>query len=147
MPEVRKSVIVAAAPEAMFALVDAVEDYPRFLPWCSAAEVLERTDQLTHARLHIDFHGLKTRFATVNRKEPPRWMHLALSDGPFERFRGHWQFVALGAEGCRVELTLEYAFASRAIEAVLGPVFSHVAATLVESFVERARQAPPEGGP
>ena len=127
MPEVAKSVIVAATPADMFRLVDAVEDYPRFLPWCAGAEVLERTLVLTHARIHVNYHGLKTSFATVNRKEPPEWM--------------------LGDEGCRVDFALEYAFASRAVEAVLGPVFGHVAGTLVDAFVKRSRDlgSSPEG--
>lgn len=147
MPEVAKSVIVAATPADMFRLVDAVEDYPRFLPWCAGAEVLERTDALTHARLHVDYHGLKTSFATVNRKEPPEWMRIHMSEGPFERFHGHWRFVPLGDEGCRVALTLEYSFSNRAVEAVLGPVFGHVAGTLVDSFVRRSRDlgSSPEG--
>jgi len=98
MPTVRKSAIVERPAEAMFALVDAVEHYPEFLPWCMATELIERTDLTTHARLHVDYHGLKTEFATVNRKQAPEWMHLDFTAGPFERFHGHWRFVALGDE-------------------------------------------------
>ena len=145
MPTVRKSVIVDRRPEAMFALVDAVEDYPEFLPWCGGSEVLERTAQTTHARIDIDYHGLKSHIATVNRKEPPEWMHLDFSTGPFERFHGHWRFVPLGTDGCRVELALDYAFENRAFEALLGPVFGHIVETLVDRFVERAQSLPASG--
>ena len=138
MPTVRKSAIVERPAEAMFALVDAVEHYPEFLPWCTATELIERTDLTTHARLHVDYHGLKTEFATVNRKQAPEWMHLDFTAGPFERFHGHWRFVALGDAGCHVEFTLDYAFQSRALEALLGPAFGHIAQTLLQRFVERA---------
>ena len=44
MPTVRKSVIVPHSCARMFALVEDVERYPEFLPWCAATEVLERTE-------------------------------------------------------------------------------------------------------
>ncbi len=142
MPTVLKSVIVERSAQAMFDLVDAAEDYPAFLPWCVGVEVLERTQELTRARMYIDFRGLKSQFATVNRKERPEWMHIAFSEGPFQRFQGHWRFTPLGADGCRVEFSLDYAFDSRALEALLGPAFGHIMETLVERFVVRAESAP-----
>lgn len=138
MPTVLKSVLVHHPAAAMFVLVDAVERYPEFLPWCGGAEVLERTGAITHARIDIDYHGLKSAITTRNRKEPPEWMHLDFTDGPFASFRGHWRFVPLGANGCRVEFSLEYGFDNRALDALLGPVFGHILETLVERFVARA---------
>lgn len=138
MPTVRKSVIVPHRAEAMFALVDDVERYPEFLPWCAGAAVLERTSEVTHARIDVNYHGLKASFATRNAKEPPEWMRLAFTEGPFERFSGHWHFAGLGGEGCRIEFAVDYGFENRALDALLGPVFGHVLATLVDSFVARA---------
>ena len=138
MPTVRKSVIVDHGAAEMFALVDAVEAYPQFLPWCGGVEVLGRSLEMTQARIAIDFRGLKSAITTLNRKQAPEWMRLEFVEGPFERFRGHWRFHPLGPSGCRVEFELDYAFASRAIDALLAPVFGHIAETLVERFVERA---------
>ena len=138
MPTVRKSVIVDHAAARMFALVDAVEDYPRFLPWCAGVEVLARSPEITHARIAIDYRGVKSAIATVNHKQSPEWMRLDFAEGPFKRFHGHWRFHALGPGGCRVEFELDYEFTSRAIDALLAPVFSQIVETLVERFVERA---------
>lgn len=141
MPTVRKSVIVARPREALFALVDRVEEYPEFLPWCSGAEVYERDERLTRARLCIDYHGLESHIETRNEKEPPERIALEFVDGPFREFQGHWTFAALGEAGCRVELALDYAFSNRALEAMLGPVFGHILETLVDRFVARAEAA------
>jgi ribosome-associated toxin RatA of RatAB toxin-antitoxin module len=122
----------------MFALVDDVERYPQFLPWCSAARVLERTRELTRARLDIDYHGLRTHFTTVNRKHPPRAMDLGLEEGPFERLEGRWTFTPLGSEGSRVELTVDYELESRGFDRVVAPVLGHILETLVDRFVARA---------
>lgn len=142
MPTVRKSVIVGRPASAMFELVDDVESYPEFLPWCAGTEVYERTERVTVARLDIDYHGLTSHIATRNEKHAPERMRLEFVEGPFDRFKGHWRFVALGEEGCRVEFALDYAFSNLAFEAVLGPVFGHIIETLVERFVERAEEKP-----
>ncbi len=138
MPTVRKSVIVARPREVLFGLVDGVEHYPEFLPWCSRAEVLERDEKVTLARIHIDYHGLTSFIETRNTKQAPEAIELAFVDGPFREFQGRWEFAALGAEGCRVELCLDYAFSNIALEAMLGPVFGHIIETLVDRFVARA---------
>ena len=137
MPSVRKSVIVPHSCEAMFDLVDDFERYPEFLPWCRAAEMLERGEAAEVARLHIDYRGLRTTIATRNSKDRPRRMTLALVEGPFTRFGGEWTFAALGDAGCRVQLALDYTMGST-LQGLLAPVFGHIAETLVERFVQRA---------
>ena len=144
MPTVRKSVIVPHTCDTMFALVDGVERYPEFLPWCPRTELFERTAQVTRARIEIDYHGLRSHITTRNEKQPTEWMSLALVDGPFESFSGEWRFAPLGDEGCRVEFLLDYTFSGGALDALLAPVFGQIIETLVDRFVERADQ--PAGG-
>ncbi len=138
MPTVIRKVIVDHSAESMFALVDGVEAYPQFLPWCSGVEVFGRTDSETHARIDIDFHGIRSHVATRNRNTRPEWIHLELADGPFERLAGHWHIRPLGPEGCAIEFSIDYAFSSRALEVVMGPVFGQIMETIVDRFVERA---------
>lgn len=138
MPTITRKVIVDHPAQAMFDLIDGVEAYPQFLPWCASVEVYGRTREQTHARIDIDFHGLKSHVATRNRNEPPEWIHLELADGPFERLAGHWHIRPLGPEGSAIEFSIDYAFASRALDAVMGPVFGQIMETIVERFVERA---------
>lgn len=138
MTTITRKVIVDHPAQAMFDLIDGVEDYPRFLPWCASVQVFGRTPSETHARIDIDFHGLKSHVATRNRNAPPEWIHLELADGPFERLAGHWHIRPLGEEGAAIEFSIDYAFSSRALDAVMGPVFGQIMETIVERFVERA---------
>lgn len=138
MALVEKSVLIPRTPEQMFELVDRVEDYPKFLPWCGGTELLSRTTEHTAARIHVNYHGIKAHFATENAKEPPHWMNIALREGPFRRLDGGWRFTALGDAGCKVEFRLHYEFSSKILEKALGPVFSHIVTTFVDSFVKRA---------
>ncbi|MBI5785642.1 MAG: type II toxin-antitoxin system RatA family toxin [Rhodocyclales bacterium] len=140
MAVVEKSVLIERTAVQMFELVDRVEDYPKFLPWCGGTELLERTDSKTAARIHINYHGLKAHFATENAKEMPRRMNIRLREGPFRSMDGGWSFTPLGETACKVEFRLQYEFSSRILEKALGPVFHHIANTFVESFVKRAQQ-------
>lgn len=140
MAVVEKSVLIERTAAQMFELVDHVEDYPKFLPWCGGTDLLERTDRKTAARIHINYHGLKAHFATENAKEVPKWMDIQLREGPFQRMDGGWKFTPLGETACKVEFRLHYEFSSKLLERALGPVFHHIANTFVESFVKRAQQ-------
>ena len=139
MAVVEKSVLIERTAEQMFELVDRVEDYAKFLPWCGGTELIERTDAKTVATVHINYHGLKSHFTTENAKQPPTRMEIRLKDGPFTQMDGHWHFTPLGNVACKIEFRLHYEFSSKVLEAMLGPVFNHIANTFVESFVKRAQ--------
>ena len=138
MAEVLKTVLIERSAEQMFRLVDGVEHYPEFLPWCGGSEVIERTDTLTRARIDINYHGVKAHFATANAKVFPHSMTIRLVEGPFKSLDGTWAFTQLGDVACKIEFNLRYEFSSRLIEKVVGPVFSHIANTFVEAFVKQA---------
>ena len=138
MAQVLKSVLVEYAAENMFELVDGVEAYPQFLPWCRSTHVKERTHDVTLALIEIDYRGVRQSFATRNVKITPEWMHIKLQEGPFRQLVGHWHFKPLGAGACKVEFRLEYEFSSRVLEKVIGPVFGHIASSMVDAFVRRA---------
>ena len=138
MNKVEKTVLVMHSAAQMYALVDAVEDYPKFLPWCGGVDLLERTDGSTSATLHINFHGLRQKFTTQNQKKYPAAMDIKLKDGPFKQLEGSWRFIELSDIACKIEFKLNYEFANGFLEKIISPVFSHIATTFVDGFVARA---------
>jgi ribosome-associated toxin RatA of RatAB toxin-antitoxin module len=138
MVSVKKSVLVPFGAAVMFDLVDRVELYPQFLPWCGGAQVLELHDGGKTARVDIDYHGVKAHFTTDNATRPPELIVITLKDGPFRHLHGEWRFRALAPEACRIELELAYEFTTHILERVVGPVFGHIADTLIDAFVRRA---------
>ncbi len=140
MTEINRTVLVAFTPDQMFALVDAVEQYPEFLPWCSATTLIHRDPETTRATIFINYHGIRQSFTTDNMKRAPTEMLVRLVEGPFRSLAGSWRFSDLAGRGCKVELNLRYDFASRVLDKLIGPVFHHIAGTLVDAFVKRAGQ-------
>ena len=138
MAMVEKSVLIGRSAQQMFNLVDHVEDYPRFLPWCSQTRVEFRDEKKTVATLHISYLSVKSHFTTDNEKEFPLRMGLRLVDGPFRRLEGLWRFKPLAENACKIEFQLSYEFSSKIFEKIIGPVFSQITNTFVDAFVKRA---------
>jgi ribosome-associated toxin RatA of RatAB toxin-antitoxin module len=138
MARVTKSVLVPFSAANMFELVDHVELYPEFLPWCERARILETRPDGKTARIDIDYHGIKAHFTTDNVNRPPESIVITLKSGPFRRLHGEWRFVSLAPDACRVEFELAWEFATDLLERAVGPVFGHIANTFMDAFVRRA---------
>lgn len=137
MKRISRSAIVEHSAAQMFALVDDIPSYPRFLPWCSAATEEERTPQSVRATLTVGLRGLRQSFTTQNELRRGEAMEMRLVKGPFRRFAAAWRFKALSAEACAIEFSLEYEMAGP-LARVLEPLFDHIADTMVEAFSRRA---------
>ncbi|MCC6531384.1 MAG: type II toxin-antitoxin system RatA family toxin [Burkholderiales bacterium] len=140
MAQVDKTVLVEYACGQMFSLVQDAEQYPRFLPWCSAATVTPGENGVVRATLHIDYHGVHTSFGTENTHRPPNNIEIELMHGPFRHLHGSWNFTPLGDSACKIQLRLTYEFSNRILEKLVGPVFGFIANSLVDAFVRRAEQ-------
>ena len=138
MSEVNTSVLVGHPASRMFALVDDVEKYPEFLPWCGGSQVSFRDANITRATIQINYHGIRQSFTTENSKQPPNLMLIRLVEGPFRSLEGSWRFTDLGDAGCKIELSMRYEFSNRVLEKLVGPVFGYIANNLVDAFVKRA---------
>lgn len=140
MALVEKTVLVSHSAEQMFMLVDRVEDYPEFLPWCGGASVTELDGSRVHATVHIDYLHLKQSFTTENVRTPPYRIEMKLQHGPFKQLDGSWRFIPLSDSACKIEFSLHYEFSSKLLEKVVGPVFHYIANSFVDAFIQRAEK-------
>ena len=138
MKRVARSAIVPHSAEQLFALVEDIESYPRFLPWCAGAEVKSRAPGSTVATLTIGMRGVKKSFTTRNSNRPPEAIDLELVEGPFRHFAAAWRFQPLGEQACKVEFSMAFEFASRALATLLQPLFERMADSMVDAFTRRA---------
>ena len=137
MKRISRSAIVECGAMDFYALVEAIEAYPRFLPWCTAAEVRERTPGRTVAMLTLAVKGVRQSFTTENTNIPGQSIDMRLLEGPFKSFAAAWRFTPLGAGACKAEYSMEYEFSSRVVAAVLAPAFRRIADSTVEAFAQR----------
>ena len=140
MPTIQRSALVPHSAQQMYQLVNDIEAYPEFLPWCSGAQILEDSESVRVARVDISKGPLEQHFTTRNELQNGQRIQLALVEGPFRQLQGHWEFSAIGDQGCRVSFEIEFSFKSTLMEKTLGPVFNEICTRLVDAFVTRAKQ-------
>jgi ribosome-associated toxin RatA of RatAB toxin-antitoxin module len=150
MKSLHKSVLIWYSPQQMFDVVTDVARYSEFLPWCDQSSVLERTEGGMKASIGMQLAGFKQAFTTQNvhaqKESGDRTVEMELLDGPFSKLAGTWSFEPiagsedLGTPACRVKLDLNYEIKSTLLQIAIGPAFDKIANSLVDAFIERAKQ-------
>lgn len=140
MTVIERSALLAHPVEQVFDLVADIERYPEFLNGCVGADILERGDDKVTATLRLSRAGISHGFTTLNSMQRPHRIDLALVDGPFTHFAGHWRFLALGDDACKTTLQLHFELASGIASVAAGKLFDKVALDLVDAIVTRAGQ-------
>ena len=140
MPKVSRSSLILHPVDKMYELVADVESYPQFLPWCSGARIMKQEGETVEAALQLAKGALSYEFATRNRLVQNESIEMHLLSGPFSSLNGIWTFKALGDEGCKVSLELDFEISNPLLKATIGAVFSKAMNKMVDAFQQRADQ-------
>jgi ribosome-associated toxin RatA of RatAB toxin-antitoxin module len=141
MREVKRSALVNQSPARLYALINDVESYPQFLPWCTHARVESRTQQEIVATIGVRQGALHGEFTTRNSLDADRSVQMRLVSGPFRMLEGRWLLTPVEA-GCRVDLTMRFAFRHALTGLLFEAKFADTVGSLVDAFVARARGSP-----
>ena len=145
MREIQHSALVAQPAARLFEIINDIESYPQFIPWCTHARVRSRSERELVATLGMRRGPLRGEFTTRNELEPYRRIRMHLVDGPFKMLEGEWLLLPIApdstraVEGCRVQLTMKFAFKDRLTALLLERTFAETSKSLVDAFVARAR--------
>jgi len=134
---INKSALVRYSAAEMYALVNDIESYPQFLPWCRSARLLSREPDEVHATLELARGGVQKSFTTCNRLQANKMIEIRLVEGPFRHLSGFWRFDPLGDQASKVSLDMTFEFAPL-LDFVISPVFHPIADSLVDAFHKRA---------
>ncbi|MBL7480851.1 type II toxin-antitoxin system RatA family toxin [Legionella bononiensis] len=137
MPIVKRSRIVKYTCEQMYGLVNDVDHYAEFLPYCAESTVHHRDDDEVQATLVIGAAGMSKSFTTRNRLQINKMIEIRLVDGPFSHLEGFWRFDEV-ENGCKISFDLEFEFSGKIFSMLLGPVFDQVTDKMVDAFCDRA---------
>ncbi|RCL45737.1 MAG: type II toxin-antitoxin system RatA family toxin [Candidatus Thioglobus sp.] len=140
MPTISRSALVPHSAAQMYAIVNDVEHYPEFVPWCSGSEFKMLADNQKQATLHFSRGTIKTAFTTRNTLTEGEIIAMQLLDGPFKQLHGAWTFTDIDDIGSRVELALQFELSNPMLKIALEAFFNQLCDRMVSSFVERARQ-------
>ena len=139
MTLVQKSALVKYSAKQMFDLVNDIEAYPKFLPWCAGSRILKREDDVVEAELMIAKGGFKKSFSTRNRIDQDGKITVSLLAGPFSSLEGVWNFLPLREDASKISLDLEFEMSGVLANLAFGAVFNQICNTMVASFTDRAK--------
>ncbi len=137
---VQKSALVKFSALQMFRLVEDVEAYPEFLPWCGGSRILSRDGDIFEAELLIAKGGFNKSFSTRNRSDCGGRITISLLNGPFSYLEGVWDFMPLREDACKISLDLQFEMSGKIAALAFGVVFNQICNTMVGSFTQRAKQ-------
>ena len=142
MIHIQKMALVPYTVNEMFTLVNEISHYPKFLPWCKSATKHPQNEDESEviATIIMGGAGLEKSFTTTNVITPNEKIEMRLLKGPFNHLQGHWNFIPLGTDGCKVSLNLEFQISNPLLRISLEPVFTKIANSLVDAFVKRANE-------
>lgn len=147
MSHIKRSALVHYSPAEMYQLVNDVNDYANFLPWCRSSEVKSESESEMIASVEIAKGVLNKTFTTQNRLCKGERIELRLVDGPFKKLTGYWQFDKLKTDNaCKVNLELDFEFDNAMMSLAAKPIFTQIANSLVDSFCKRAVEVYGERG-
>jgi len=142
MREIKHSALIGRPERTVFEIIKDIEKYPEFLPWCTHAKVQSRSDQEIVATVGVRKGPLQGEFTTRNELEPDRRITMRLVSGPFRTLEGEWLLTPIGEDGCRVDLTMKFAFKNPFSAMLFEQKFAETMASLIDAFVSRARAQP-----
>ena len=140
MTVVEKSALVKFSAHQMYDIVEDVESYPKFLPWCEGSRILSRNDNIVEAELQIAKGGFRKTFATRNILDAGGKISISLINGPFSYLEGVWNFMPLREDASKITLDLEFEMSGKFVSMAFGAVFHQICNTMVSSFTQRAKQ-------
>ncbi|MBT8433526.1 MAG: type II toxin-antitoxin system RatA family toxin [Gammaproteobacteria bacterium] len=139
MPEIRRSALMPYPVEFMYDIVNDVDSYPEFLPWCGGVKINQLDNSSMEASILMRGAGLNHWFKTRNSMVPAQSIAIELVEGPFSKLEGIWSFTPIDSDGCKIELMLQFEMKKGLASALIAPAFSRIANTMVDSFCQRAR--------
>ncbi len=139
MTIINKTAVVPYSSAQMFDLVNDIEKYPQFIPYCVDSKIILQKEDEIHAMLTFAGAGIHKSFTTLNRLQAHKMIEIRLIDGPFKSLEGFWSFEEINETSCKITLNLEFELIG-VLKILFGPIFSQIVNLLVDSFHQRAQQ-------
>ena len=142
MPYHKEQQFSPYTPQQLFDLVADVEKYPKFLPWCKSARIIQQEADGFTAELTISFAHISESYISRVVLIPPQdgavaEIIVSMVKGPFEYLINNWKFTQING-GTRIDFVLDFKFKSRILEKLIGSLFGKATAKMVSAFKQRA---------
>ena len=138
MKRIYKEELINIDVSTIFNLINDIEKYPNYLPWCTKTEVETPSNNIVIGKIYISKSFIKWNFSTKNYIDENKSIKLEFVDGPFDALNGKWLFTPTDDHNTKVSLEINYKFKSKLIEVSIEPIFTTIMNSILQSFVQEA---------
>jgi len=128
--------------QQLFDLVGDVEKYPEFLPWCLAARITKRENNIFYADLIIGYKIVREKFTSkVTLSRPgskPDSIQVEYIKGPMKHLSNDWKFIAEPDGSCTIDFFVDFVFKNKIFQNLMGLFFDKALRKMVGAFEARA---------
>jgi ribosome-associated toxin RatA of RatAB toxin-antitoxin module len=139
LESINKTAVVPFTADQMYDLVNDVESYPVFLPWCSAGVIHKHEPHYMKASVSLAVGAVRQTFTTENTLKPGQRIDVQMVSGPFKQLHGFWTFEAAGEGMCRISFQMNFEYKNRLVKLALNKIFQRIGDSMVASFIDRAK--------
>tara|TARA_X000001036_G_C20588302_1_gene769662 strand:+ start:453 stop:875 length:423 start_codon:yes stop_codon:yes gene_type:complete len=137
--KIKKEAIILEDIEKVFNIVNRVDLYKNFVPYCVDSIIISEENNQMQARLDFNLKGLKTTFTTQNIIENNKIIQMKLVDGPFKYLDGEWKFTEID-DKTLIELKINYEVQSKIIDYTISKSLEKIMDYLVKAFVSESKK-------
>lgn len=125
--------------EDLFNLVIDVENYPKFVPWCVDARIIERHVNMLKAELLVRFKSVTYKYISLIKFAEFSLISIEQFSGPFTHLKSNWQFNELAPRKTKLELNIDFSFKSSLLNHLSKFFFATVSKRMTDAFISRAQ--------
>jgi|TARA_B100000586_G_C19849931_1_gene318212 ribosome-associated toxin RatA of RatAB toxin-antitoxin module len=134
---IKKEAIILKDVETVFNIVNRVELYKNFVPYCVKSEIILEENNFMEAKLEFNLKGLITSFTTRNEICENEYINMKLIDGPFKYLDGKWEFKSIDKKTI-IYLIINYEADSKIVEYTVGKSLEKITNYLLKAFINES---------
>jgi coenzyme Q-binding protein COQ10 len=137
MIEFKATKILPVKIENLFKIVEDIEKYPEFVPWCLGAKVIERGENTLKAQLSVGTSLLSDTYISHVVLTPPFSIESTCDSGPLKSLKNVWEFKET-PQGTQTTLTCTFELSSFFLNALMSRLVKDIGSKMIDAFEKRA---------
>ena len=120
--------------DEVFNVLNDVEDYQSFIPFCSESKIIEQTETIIKASLVLSFLNTSSEFISENRFKKNEFINMEFVKGPFTSFHAKWLFDSISENKTDLTFKMSYSISNPITELMFSKNIDVVSQRIVEAF-------------
>jgi len=121
----------------VFDVLNNVDDYESFIPFCSQSEIIDEQDNAITASLKLSFLGSSSEFITQNEFKRNEFIDMNLVKGPFNSFNATWLFKPINEDETQMTFKMTYSINNPITDLIISKNIDTVSERIIEAFKQK----------